>query len=231
MKFFAISDLHISTTTDKPMDVFGAKWENYLEKIIDDWKKKVGEDDVVFICGDLSWAMSLENAVADLSLIAPLKGKKVVIRGNHDYWWNSLKKVRESLPDFIVLQNDAVRIGNVVVCGSRGWTVEGTADYTEQDKKLYLRETERFKLALSSAAKIKKEGDKLVALIHYPPFNVKREPSLFTELFEKNGVNAVIYGHLHGNDCRSDLLVKRNGIDYYLTSCDQLDNKLAEIDL
>ena len=94
-----------------------------------------------------------------------------------------------------------------------------------------MRETERFKLALSSAAKIKKEGDKLVALIHYPPFNVKREPSLFTELFEKNGVNAVIYGHLHGNYCRSDLLVKRNGIDYYLTSCDQLDNKLAEIDL
>ena len=231
MKFFAISDLHISTTTDKPMDVFGAKWENYLEKIIDDWKKKVGEDDVVFICGDLSWAMSLENAVADLSLIAPLKGKKVIIRGNHDYWWNSLTRVRESLPDFIVLQNDAVRIGNVVVCGSRGWTVEGTADYTEQDKKLYLREIERFKLALSSAAKIKKEGDKLVALIHYPPFNVKREPSLFTDLFEKNGVNAVIYGHLHGNDCRSDLKVRKNGIDYYLTSCDQLDNKLAEIDL
>ena len=231
MNFFAISDLHISTTEDKPMEVFGAAWENYLDKIIADWQKKVGEDDVVFIAGDLSWAMQLENAVKDLSLFGSLKGKKIIIRGNHDYWWKSLKRVREALPEFTVLQNDAVKIGNVIVCGSRGWTVEGSADYTEQDKKLYLRETERLRLALSAASKLREEGDKLVVLMHYPPFNVKREPSLYTDLFEKNAVNAVIYGHLHGKDCRSDLVVEKSGIKYYLTSCDQLGNELTKIDL
>ena len=231
MRFFAISDLHISTTEDKPMEVFGASWENYLEKIIEDWNQKVGDEDAVFIAGDLSWAMQLENAVKDLSAFAVLKGKKIIIRGNHDYWWKSLKKVREALPEFIVLQNDAVKIGNVVVCGSRGWTVEGANDVTEQDKKIYLRETERLRLALSAAAKLREDGDKLVVLTHYPPFNVRRENSLFTDLFESNKADAVIYGHLHGKECRSDLFIKKNGIDYYLTSCDKLGNKLALIRL
>ena len=231
MNFYAISDLHISTTEDKPMEIFGAAWENYLEKIIDDWKAKVCDDDVVFIAGDLSWAMKLENAVKDLSLFAPLKGKKVVIRGNHDYWWKSVGRVREALPEFIVLQNDAVRLGNVVICGSRGWTVEGANDFTEQDKKLYLREYERLKLAVNCANKLKRDGDKFVVMTHYPPFNVRRENSLYTDLFEQNGVDAVIYGHLHGKDCRSDLFLKKNGISYYLTSCDKLGNKLASIEL
>ena len=231
MKFFAISDLHISTTAEKPMDIFGAGWENYLEKIIEDWRERVSEDDVVFIAGDLSWAMQLENAVKDLSLFAPLPGKKIVIRGNHDYWWKSLSRVREALPDFIVLQNDAVKIGNVVVCGSRGWTVEGSSDFTEEDRKIYLREGERLTLALKAANKLKEENDKLVVLVHFPPFNVKREPSIYTELFEKNGVNAVIYGHLHGKDCRSDLVLEKNGIRYYLTSCDKVGNELVEITL
>lgn len=231
MRFFAISDLHISTTEDKPMDVFGSTWANYLEKIISDWQAKVADDDVVFIAGDLSWAMQLENAVKDLSKIAALKGKKIVIRGNHDYWWKSLSRVRQALPEFIVLQNDAVKIGNVVVCGSRGWTVEGANDFTEQDKKLYLRETERLRLALCSAEKLRENGDKLVVLTHYPPFNVRRENSLFTDLFEQNGVDAVIYGHLHGKDSRTDLVLEKNGIKYYLTSCDKLDNKLALIPL
>ena len=231
MKFFAISDLHISTTEDKPMAIFGAEWENYLEKIIDDWKQKVADDDAVFIAGDLSWAMQLDNAVKDLSLFAPLQGKKVVIRGNHDYWWKSLSRVRAALPEFTVLQNDAVKIGNAVVCGCRGWTVEGANDFTEQDRKLYLREGERMTLALNSAEKLREEGDKLVVLIHYPPFNVRREPSIFTELFEKHGVNAVVYGHLHGKDCRGDLVYRKNGIDYYLTSCDKVGNKLVEIPL
>ena len=231
MNFFAISDLHISTTEDKPMDVFGATWENYLEKIVADWQAKVADDDAVLIAGDLSWAMDIPNAVKDLSVISGLKGKKVIVRGNHDYWWKSLKRVREALPEFTVIQNDAVKIGNAVVCGSRGWTVEGAADFTEQDKKLYLREAERLRLALSAAAKLRGEGDKLVVMVHYPPFNVRRENSLYTDLFEKNGVNAVVYGHLHGKDCRSDLVWEKNGIKYYLTSCDKLDNKLAAIDL
>ena len=175
--------------------------------------------------------MQLENAVKDLSLFAPLPGKKIAVRGNHDYWWKSLSRVREAMPEFIFLQNDAVRIGNVVVCGSRGWTAEGSSDFTEQDRKLYLREGERLGLALGAAEKLRNEGDKLVVLIHYPPFNVRREDSIYTALFEKHGVNAVIYGHLHGKDCRSDLYWNKNGIGYYLTSCDKLGNELKEIPL
>ena len=230
MTVYAISDLHLSTTTDKPMNVFGANWDNYVESIIEDWNSKVTDDDVVLIAGDISWAMDLEDAMTDLSQFAALKGKKVFIRGNHDYWWKSLSKIRAALPEnFFVLQNDAVKFGNVVICGSRGWTVEGSADFTAEDKKLYLRENERLTLALKAAAKLREEGDMLIVMIHYPPFNVRREPSLYTALFESAGVNKVVYGHLHGKDCKADLYLKMNDVEYYLTSCDQVNNKLTKI--
>ena len=232
MKFFAISDLHLSTTAPKPMDIFGTGWTDYMEKIRADWLEKVGEDDVVLIGGDISWAMQLEDALTDLKTIEDLPGHKVIIRGNHDYWWNSLTKIRESLPPkFYALQNDCVRLGEVIVCGSRGWTVEGSADFTEQDRKLYLREKERLTLALKAAEKERRDGDKLIAMVHFPPFNVKRDDSLYTDLFEKYGVDAVIYGHLHGKECKGDRLVVKKGISYYLTSCDLVQNKLVEIKL
>ena len=230
MKVFAISDLHLSSDGTKPMEVFGSKWDGYVEKIIEDWNEKVSEDDVVLVSGDLSWAMKLENAVTDLKPFSTLKGKKIMIKGNHDYWWNAIGRIREAMPYFVFLQNDAVKIGNCVFCGSRGWSVENY-EVSEQDKKLVARETERLTLALKNAQKLMQEGDKLVCLIHYPPFNVSREATPFTDLFEKFGVNAVVYGHLHGKDCKAQLCCEKNGIKYYLTSCDILSNKLAEIDL
>ena len=232
MKIFAISDLHISTNTNKPMDVFGGNWVNYLDKIFDDWKLNVTDDDVVLIGGDISWAMSIEDAKLDLSLLDGLSGRKVLIKGNHDYWWSGIGKVRDILPkNFYALQNDAIRIDGTVICGSRLWSVPGSPDFKESDNKIYLREAERLKLSLKDACKLKREGDKLIALVHYPPFNVRREDSLFTKIFEENGVDAVVYGHLHGKNVRSDKLVVKNGVKYYLTSCDQIDNKLTEIDL
>ena len=174
--------------------------------------------------------MQLENAIIDLKPFFALKGKKVFIRGNHDYWWKSVSKIRSSLPeDFYVIQNDAIKLGNVVICGSRGWTVEGSNDFTAEDKKLYLREVERLRLALRSADKLRAEGDKLIAMIHFPPFNVKREDSLFTKLFEEHNVDKVVYGHLHGKECKVDLRLTKNNIDYFLTSCDQVRNTLVEI--
>lgn len=230
MKFFAISDLHISSNSQKPMDVFGKSWVGYLEKIKEDWQKKVSDDDVVLIGGDISWAMKVEQAREDVMTLAPLKGKKVLIKGNHDYWWSGIGKVRDMLPDnFYALQNDSIKFGNVIICGSRCWSVPGSPDFKEQDMKIYMREVERLKLSLASAVKMKTDGDKLLALIHYPPFNVKRENSGFTDLFEEYGIDSVVYGHLHGNNVRSDKLVVKNGIKYYLTSCDQVDNKLTEI--
>jgi len=230
MKIFAISDLHISTNTNKPMDVFGGNWVGYLDKIRQDWQNKVSSDDLVLIGGDISWAMSIEDAKKDLETLADLPGKKVVIKGNHDYWWSGIGKVRDILPEnFYALQNDSLRFDGLVVCGSRCWSVPGSPDFNEQDMKIYLRETERLKLSLNSAVKMLQEGDKLLALIHYPPFNVKRENSAFTEIFEKYGVDTVIYGHLHGKGVRADKLVIKNGVKYYLTSCDQVDNELVEI--
>lgn len=232
MKLFAISDLHISTNSDKPMDIFGGNWVGYLEKIFADWEDKVSEEDVVLIGGDISWAMTLDKAVEDINLMNGLPGKKVMIKGNHDYWWQTIGKVRDALPEnFFALQNDCIKLGNAIICGSRCWSVPGAPDFKEQDRKIYLRETERLKLSFASVNKIKDAGDKVVALVHYPPFNVKREDTLFTEIFEQNGVDSVVYGHLHGNKVKSEKLVIKNGIKYYLTSCDQVDNKLTEIPL
>ena len=232
MKFYAISDLHISTNTNKPMDVFGGNWVGYLDKIKDDWNSKVSDNDVVLIGGDISWAMDIEDAKKDIETLSGLKGKKVLIKGNHDYWWSGITKVRDILPEgFFALQNDAIKFGNVVISGSRCWCVPGSPDFDDQDNKIYLRETERLKLSFKTAKKMMEEGDKLIALIHYPPFNVRRENSFFTDIFEENKVDAVVYGHLHGKDVRSDKLVVKNGIKYYLTSCDQVENKLTEIQL
>lgn len=230
MKVFAISDLHLSTTEDKPMEIFGGAWENYFEKIRESWLSQVGAEDVVLIAGDISWAMTLENALKDIACFADLPGKKILIRGNHDYWWHSLSRIRDALPENVfVLQNDAMKIGNFVFTGTRGWSVEGTPGFSEEDKKLVNRETERWKLCLRAANALKEEGDTIIALSHFPPFNVRRENSPFTELMESGGVSKVVYGHLHGKDVRADLQIQKNGVTYYLTSCDLVGNRLIRI--
>ncbi len=230
MKIFAISDLHMSTNTNKPMDIFGGNWVGYLEKIFEDWTEKVTDEDLVLIGGDISWAMDIDEAKIDIEKLSSLKGKKVLIKGNHDYWWSGIGKVRDILPDnFYALQNDSIRFDGVVICGSRCWSVPGSPDFKEQDLKIYNREIERLKLSLKDAKKLQQEGDKLIALVHFPPFNVHRESNSFTEIFSEYGVDTVVYGHLHGKNVRADRLVIKDGIKYYLTSCDQTDNKLTEL--
>lgn len=230
MNVYAISDLHLSTDGDKPMHVFGGNWEGHFEKIKEDWLSLVQPDDIVLVSGDISWAMKLSDALADLQEIAKLPGKKVFIRGNHDYWWNGISRLRQSAPDdsFYFLQTDAVKIGEYVLVGSRGWSCPGSPDFTEQDQKLYLREAERFKLAFAEADKLTQAGDKKIALIHYPPFTLKNEDTLFTALFEQNKVDKVVFGHIHGA-AYFPLKTEKNGIEYCLTSCDKLHFKLVKI--
>ena len=212
------------------MDFLGEKWDGYLQNIINDWNSKVSEEDVVLISGDISWAMDLETALKDINLLTSLKGTKVLIRGNHDYWWQGITKIRSSLPsNIIALQNDSVKIGSYVFCGSRGWAVPGSPDFDEHDMHIYEREAERFKLALKSAEKNREDGDTLVCLIHYPPFNVRKENSLFTTLFEKYNVNKVVYGHLHGSNAGVSYRLNKNGVEYILSSCDLVDNRLVEV--
>ena len=230
MNIYAISDLHLSTTTDKPMAVFGGNWEGHFEKIKSDWLATVQEDDIVLIAGDISWAMKLDDAKQDLLALQDLPGKKVFIRGNHDYWWSGIGKVRASAPNesFVFLQTDAVKIGNFVIVGSRGWSCPGSPDFTEQDQKLYLREAERFRLAFATADKLVAEGDKKIAMIHYPPFTLKNEDTLFTRLFEENGVEKAVFGHIHGA-VYFPLKSEKNGITYHLTSCDKVAFRLVKI--
>lgn len=231
MDIYAVSDLHLSGTTDKPMNVFGEGWEGHLEKIKSDWKNKVTAEDVVLIAGDISWGMQPEEGAYDLASLRDLPGKKIFIRGNHDYWWNGITKVRASAPDesFVFLQNDCVKEGKYIFVGSRGWICPESNEFSaETDEKIYLREAERFRLAFAAAEKIKEEGDVIVAMIHYPPFTGKREDTLFSKLFEEHGVKYVVFGHIHGA-VYYPLESEKNGIKYFLTSCDKLGFRLKKI--
>lgn len=226
MKIFAISDLHLSFACDKPMDIFGGNWENYQEKIQENWKALVSDDDLVLIAGDISWAMKLEEAVLDLEWIDALPGKKIIIKGNHEYWWKSISAVREILPPTIMaIQNDSIKIEKYIFCGTRGWVVpEKNKQLSSEDQKLYDREVQRLKLTLKTAQTQRQEGDEIIALMHFPPRNSDKEDSEFTKLFEEYGVSKVVFGHLHGyTNC--ELISEKNGITYYFTSCDHINNK------
>ena len=228
MKLFAISDLHLSGLVEKPMDMFGSEWEGHFEKIKADWESKVTDEDVVLIGGDTSWGMKLDEGLFDVRTVSALTGRKVFVRGNHDYWWNGISRVREGAPECVFLQNDCVKIGKYIIAGSRGWTSPGSTDFTDHDMTLYLREAERFRLAFKEVEKIREEGDELIVLMHFPPMNVKKEDTLFTQLFEEKGVNKVVFGHLHGAGY-FPLKSEKNGIEYFLTSCDKLHFTLVEI--
>lgn len=230
MKIFAIGDLHLSVNNPKPMDIFGVQWEGYVDKIFNDWKDKVNDDDIVLLPGDFSWAMKIEDAKADFELLRPLPGIKIFIRGNHDYWWPSIKNLRKELPEkMYAIQNDAMKIGNYIICGTRGWTVpEPNVTASAEDEKIFKREVIRLELSLQAAKVLQKNGEKIICMMHYPPCNFHREESEFTRLIETYGVDAVVFGHLHGYKKVTTQFVL-NEISYYLTSCDMVENKLVEI--
>ena len=230
MKIFAISDLHLSINNPKPMDIFGPAREGYLDKIIDDWNSKVGDDDIVLISGDISWAMKFENAKPDLDLICNLKGTKIILKGNHDYWWSSISELREYLHNnTYAIQNDAYKFGDFVICGARGWIPFDNGFKSELDEKIYKREIIRMELSLRSAKTLKTNNEKIVVMTHFPPYNYRLENNEMIELFKKYDVDAVVYGHLHNEDKSQKREFERDGIKYFLTSCDLVGNKLIRI--
>ena len=225
MKIYTVSDLHLPGSKDKAMDMFGQHWQGHWEKIRDDWQKKVNDGDAVLIAGDISWAMQLDEALPDLKAIGALPGKKIMIRGNHDFWWSSVTKIREKLDaDMFVLQNDALRIGDFVFAGTRGWTDGETA----QDKKIFQREKLRLELTLKAAKNLAGENTKIITMLHYPPV----QNGCFGEfcpIMEEYGVSVCVYGHLHGVDRKEAEEKVHNGIKYILSSCDMIDFTLREI--
>ena len=232
MAIFAISDIHLALSIDKPMDIFGPRWTDYMEKLKIFWEQTVGENDHVIIPGDISWATYLEEAYEDFRFINSLPGKKIITKGNHDYWWTTRKKLGEFLNkngfntiEFI--QNNSVIIEDTVICGTRGWNSPGDEEFSQEDRKIYERELQRLELSLTSAKKT--DNDKIIVALHYPPFNSKGEPSGFVEIMNKYNVDICIFGHLHGVSCTKGLEGKIGNINYKLVSADYLGFKPIKI--
>lgn len=228
MKVFALSDLHLSITVEKPMDIFGGNWENYMEKIKANWQKMITDEDLVLIAGDLSWAMRIEEFEQDLDFFKTLPGKKIFIKGNHDYWWKSISAVRKILPpDMFALQYDAIRFNGIVICGTRGWDLPNS-ESSEHDLKIYNNEVLRLEMALKDAKSKLKDGDKLILMLHYPPFSKNYKNNELMKLINSYNVDIVVYGHIH-NQFVNHIFEEIDGCRFYLTSCNLLENTPIQI--
>jgi predicted phosphohydrolase len=219
MALYAISDLHLSLSSDKPMDVFPG-WENYQQRLEKGWKENVRENDTVVLPGDLSWAMELKASDADFSFIDSLPGKKIILKGNHDYWWSTRKKMEQffcekGYASLTILHNSCVSVGNVCVCGTRGWFYEED----DADRKVLLREAGRLDTSLALA---KKTGLEAVAFLHYPPVYGDYVCGEIMDVLVKYGVKRCYYGHLHGRAAKNAFEGVREGISFRLVSADRV---------
>ena len=224
---FSIADLHLSDG-DKPMDVFGAHWENHFERISADWRERVRPEDIVLLPGDLSWAMRLEEAAPQLAMIGELPGRKILLRGNHDYWWSAIGRVRAVLPEgMFALQNDALLLEDWVFCGTRGWILPGE-DTPAADRRIYERELLRLEMSLKAAQALA-EGRPIIAMLHYPPLTAAEPDSAPARLLSRYGVAHAVYGHLHGAALKTAFAGEHGGVVYHQVSCDGLGFRLARI--
>ena len=216
MAIFAIGDLHLSFCADKPMDIFGTAWKNHTQVLEANWKTHICAEDTVVLVGDHSWALKPEDAVSDLTFIHNLPGHKILMKGNHDLWWPTARKLQQmcdahNLSTLSFLQGSVQVVENGlgegidgVLCGTRGWICPGDRDFTQKDQGVYRREGMRLESALKAAqkeiARIQESGRQGVVLgfVHYPPFGSNNEETVFTELFAQYDVQHVFYGHLHG---------------------------------
>ena len=232
MKLFAIGDLHMPGGDDKPMDVFGDHWADHVNRIFTNWRECVTPQDVVLIPGDITWAMQLEAAREDLQAIGTLPGRKILCKGNHDYWWASLSKVRKVLPEGMeALQHTVVDIGDAVVTGTRGWNFAPEGESLgEEDERVLQRELIRLELGLQAAVKAA-QGRPIVVMLHYPPLYDTQRDTSFTRLIGRYPVHAVVYGHLHGQAIHAGFRGEHDGVHYLLASSDSLHFVPAEVPL
>ena len=220
MALYTLGDTHLSLQSDKPMDVFGGRWEGYVDKLRAGLSVLRPEDTLV-LCGDISWGMSLEEAKADFAFLQALPGQKILLKGNHDYWWTTAAKMNRFFEEngfdtLHILHNNALSYGGISLCGTRGWFFE--EDQQGHNEKVFLREVARLETSLKAAG----EGEKY-CFLHYPPlYQGYRCPELI-RLMETYGVTRCFYGHLHGGSHRLALEGTIGGIEYHLVSADFLD--------
>ena len=225
MKLYAFSDFHLSgDPPTKPMDIFGPAWNNHREKIINAWMETIHPEDTVIMAGDLSWAMHIQDAISDLKMLGTLHGRKIIVRGNHDYWWDTVTKMtRMTDGAFEFIHNSALSVGPIAIAGTRGWIAETSRKLTEADKPIILREEGRLERSLELASKMNPE--RIIAVLHYPPFDELRNPTHMLQLMTKYHVTDCVYGHIHGAMNFQNLPEELEGIRLHLTSADYLDFK------
>ncbi len=223
MKLYAFSDFHLSGDPPyKPMDIFGKNWKNHRERIFSAWSETIHPDDAVVMAGDLSWAMNLNDALPDLMAVAALPGRKIIVRGNHDYWWSTVKKMTEATGcAFEFLHNAAIDIESAALGGTRGWLPETSANFTDNDAVILKREEHRLDYSLTEAEKMGRES--IIAVLHYPPFDDQHRPTRMLAIMQKHHVSDCIYGHIHDASNFVDLPQMLGGIRMHLTSADYLD--------
>ena len=217
---YTIGDLHLSLGCDKPMDIFPG-WGDHVSRITQSWRDSVTDDDTVILAGDISWGMTLEQALPDFSYINELPGKKIILKGNHDYWWNSRKKMetffsQNGLETLSILHNNFIAVEDTAICGTRGWCIEDSAP---QDQKVSAREEGRLKTSLEAA---KGSGLEPVVVLHYPPVFRDEISGKMIDLMLQYNVKRCFYGHLHGASCNFALEGEYLGIDFSLISADHL---------
>ena len=231
MALYALSDLHLSFGTDKPMDVFGSLWQDYTDRIFTNWTQTVTGDDTVIIGGDVSWATYLDETKKDFEFINSLPGQKIIIKGNHDYWWESITKLRSytasmGFSTMNFLHNSAFIYCDWSIAGTRGWLLPGADGFGKDDKKIYERELIRLALSLDEAVKQEEASGgnyRRVAVLHYPPVKSDGTPDEgFLSVLKKYGVEKCIYGHLHGAGMMQGFTGSSQGIEFILTSADYL---------
>ena len=232
MALFAISDLHLALSVAKPMDVFGPRWANYMDKLRENWCSAVGEDDYVVVPGDISWATYLDQVYEDFRFIHELPGKKIISKGNHDYWWTTRSKMERYVSEngcssISFMHNNSFSIEGVTICGTRGWEIPGETGFSAEDERIYQREIQRLELSLqrgkSDISSNPAFADNvIVAALHYPPYDSRGEYSGFIDIMKKYDVQLCIYGHLHGDACRDAVEGMLDGIMFRLVAADHL---------
>lgn len=233
MSIFAIADLHLSFSQDKPMDIFGDNWENHAEKIKNNWLNKVKQSDYVIIPGDFSWAMYLEETKKDFEYLNNLPGTKILLRGNHDYWWNTVTKMDKFLNEngfdnISFLYNNSYLVENKIIVGTRGWNVLDT----ENDSKMIKRENARLEISINDGIEKYGEDREIIAFMHYPPINksdTMENETEFVKTLKKYNIKRCYYGHLHGIAHKDAIEGNVHGIEYKLISSDYLNFDLKKI--
>ena len=229
-RLFALADLHLSLSGAKPMHVFGDRWKDHAARMAANWDAGVAPEDTVLLPGDLSWARDLSEAAPDLAWIGERPGRKILLRGNHDGWWSSLRQVRQALPPGCEpLQNNAIRVDDHVVVGARGWTAPEDPTAQPEDGKVFRREIERLKLSLAEADRVQPRDLPRLAMTHYPPWLEGRAPTAVVELLRDAGVRVCVYGHLHGDDHRLAVEGEREGIRFHFVAADAVGFAPVEI--